>query len=167
MRAPLLPLMHLTPPCSPSTPPCSPSTPPCSPSHYEVIPVLPAPLASIVTSLVGILWSPDGGLSLLTADVLSMRSLTWAHNRPFAKLFTANEPANSSKQLMCSVRSIWDHNPPVLTPWHTAPSPFSKLWSRSRDRELGEKAHDHSMHLGGLTTSETLPWLRLTELLLH
>ena len=33
--------------------------------YYEVILVHPAPLAPIVTSLVGILWSPDGGVSLL------------------------------------------------------------------------------------------------------
>ena len=34
--------------------------------YCKVIFVHPAPLAPIVTSLVGILWSPDGGLSLLT-----------------------------------------------------------------------------------------------------
>ena len=42
------------------------ATPMTSCIYYEVTPIHPAPLTPIVTSLVGILWSPDGGVSLLS-----------------------------------------------------------------------------------------------------
>ena len=39
------------------------ATPMTSCIYYEVTPIHPAPLTHIVTSLVGILWSPDGGIT--------------------------------------------------------------------------------------------------------
>ena len=70
------------------------ATPMTSCIYYEVIFVHPAPLAPIVTSLVSILWSPDGGILLLT-QILSP-FLTW-----LVKVFLSKGFAQNLKVCLC------------------------------------------------------------------